>query len=329
MTRSRFSRPAVLGVVLALLAVFVFANALAAQGRARYGATTSGITPNDVAHPNDYYIVSFTGSGSVGPACLDPNGEMPYKRGDAILYEGPNDCWAPWFSATRSGLPTSADINALHDRCTPPFDICETYFSFKGPTDIPGAGTVRPQDVVMGVFDFNTVDAYTDFQVVFDGSDVGLSGTAERIDALHIFDPGDEPAGMDCARLFLISTAGNYRVDDAWGNPLTGGGEDVLGFCATWTGPDTAGWWFLYHDGSAEGLPHNALIGLNHEVGRKAFSRFEFLTSGPFHADAADGGPSEVFNFFGQTGQYGGPTFSFPAMTEATDVVDSLTVHED
>jgi hypothetical protein len=299
----------------------------ASGGRARWTAP-DGPTPRDISHPNDYYIVSFTGSGSVGPACDPAMESIPYERGDAILYEGPNDCWGFWFSATRSGLSPKADINALHDRCRPPFEICETYFSFKAATTIAGVGAVRPHDVVVGVFDFDTVDAYKDFQMVFDGSDVGLSGSTERIDGLHIFDPGDEPAGMDCRRLFLISTAGNYRVQDAGGNPLNGGGEDVLGFCASRVGGDTAGSWFLYHDGSAEGLPRDALIGLHHEVGRRAFGRFEFLTGGPFHVDTADGGPSEVFNFFSQTGRYEGPTFSFPDMTEATDRVDSFTVHE-
>jgi hypothetical protein len=163
--------------------------------------------------------------------------------------------------------------------------------------------------------------------LVFDGSDVGLTQNSEKIDALYLFDPGEEPAELGCVELGLISTAGNYRVPDQWGGVISGGGEDVLAFCVQTAGPDTTGYWFLYHDGSAEGAPANALIGLSHEDGRKAFSRFEFLTNGPFHVDGASGGASEVFNFFGQTGQYSGPTVSFSDDLGATDVVDSFTVH--
>ena len=109
--------------------------------------------------------------------------------------------------------------------------------------------------------------------------------------------------------------------------PGAGGGEDVLGFCVASFGWNTAGYWFLYHDGSAEGLPANALIALHHPGGRKAFNRFEFLTNKPIHVDGANGGRSEVFNFSGQTGAYDGPTFDFNATTTATDLIDSITVH--
>ena len=329
MSRFRSSaRVTAVVVALVMLAAFVGLSSAAGGGAPRWSAPV-GITPDDISHPNDYYIVSFTGSGAVGPACGDPNGTIPYKHGDVVLYEGPNECWGPWFSATRSGLSAAADVNAMHDRCRPPFDVCDTYFSFKAQTAIPGVGAVQPQDVVVGSWDPDSVDAYENFQMVFDGSDVGLTTKAERIDGLSVFDPGDEPDGYDeCAALLLISTAGAYRVSDAWGNPLSGGGEDVLGFCMTNSGSSTAGYWFLYHDGSAEGLPANALVGLDHQVGRRAFGRFELLTGKPIAVDAAHGGPSEVFNFTSQTGEYDGPTFSFPELTNADDPVDSFTLHE-
>jgi hypothetical protein len=310
----------------ALVLVAALAGSAAAGGRMRW-TPTDGITPKDLSRPSDYYIVTLNGSGAVGPACGDPAATMAYRRGDALLYEGPNDCWAPWLNGLRSGLGAAADINALHDRCSPPFEICETYLSFKAATAIRGLGRVQPQDVVVGQWDDTSIDAYKDFQLVFDGSDVGLTRAGEKIDALEVFDPGDEPAELDCTHLLLISTAGAYQVADAWGAPLRGGGEDVLGFCASQLGRATTGYWFRYHDGAAEGLPANALIGLDHEDGRRAFARFEFMTNGAIDVDKAQGNHSEVFNFFGQTGQYAGPTFSFPATTAITHQIDSFTVH--
>jgi hypothetical protein len=324
------SRGVVLALALLLLLAVVGGAAAGGSGKDRWAAYHSGdgITPGAVARPDDHYVVAFASAGSVSPSCVD-GGNETYSRGDALFYEphGPSPCWAPWFDATNSGLRANVDINGLHDECGPTDNFCDIYLSFKSRTTIPGVGAVEPQDVVLGEWIEGTLDSYHNWQLVFDGSDVGLTQSSEKIDGLYVFDPGEEPADLGCGILGLISTAGAYRVPDQWGGEISGGGEDVLGFCVYTDGWDTTGYWFLYHDGSAEGAPANSLIGLNHEDGRRAFNRFEFLTKGPFHVDSANGARNEVFNFSGQTGQYGGPTVSFSADLGATDVVDSFTVH--
>ena len=335
MNTHRFNRTAVgagLALTFALVLTLLFANASLASGngQARWAAIGhDGITPNDVARADDNYVVSFSKPGSVGPNCEDFNTDVHYGTGDALFYvpQSVPPCWVSWFNATNSGLRANVDINALHDECGPTDNFCDIYLSFKSRTRVPGVGMVEPQDVVIAEWVVGTLDTYTNWQLDFDGSDVGLTGNSEKIDGLYVFDPGEEPAELGCATLGLVSTAGNFRVPDQWGGVIWGGGEDVLGFCGSSFGPDTAGYWFLYHDGSAEGMPRNALIGLTHEDGRKAYSRFEFLTKGPFHVDTANGGSSEVFNFFGQTGMYGGPTFNFATQAGTTGKVDSFTVH--
>lgn len=330
MNNSRMTRVAVLLGLLLLLALAVGASAQSgSSGQARWAALGhGGVTPDDLTRGNDHIITAFSGPGAIGPNCLDLGGAVNYSRGDALFFEphGVGPCWIPWFDASNSGLRANADINAMHDECSVSDPACDMFLSFRKATIVPGVGSVKPQDIVLGSWVPGTLDAYENWQLVFDGSDVGLGAADEAIDGLYIFDSGDKPDDPVCLALVLISTVGNYRVHDAWGNDITGGGEDVLGFCGSWFGPDTAGYWFVYHDGSAEGAPKNSIIGLDHQDGGKAYARFEFLTKGPFNVDTAHGNHSMVYNFFGQTGEYAGPTFDFADLW-VTNKVDSFSVH--
>lgn len=313
----------VLGLVLLLALAAGVSAADRGTGQQRWAGHE--LSADEIARADDDYVVSFAGPGAV-PYC--GGGDQTYTRGDALYLEnhGPvAPCWIPWFDATNSGLPANTNINALHDECGATEPYCDIYLSFQNNLNVPGAGNVKPQDVVTAWWDGMSPDTYYNFQLVFDGSDVGLTTDGEKIDGLYIFDPGEEPEDLGCTALLLVSTAGNYRVPDYWGNNLTGGGEDVLGFCGYWFGEDTYGYWFKYHDGDAEGAPANSLIGLSHEDGPLAYARFEFLTKGAFHVDGANGGHSQVYHFF--QGEYDGPTYSFPDEAWTTDKVDSFHVY--
>jgi hypothetical protein len=342
MTQFRsLSRTRLIVVVLALLLVLALAAAASAGGgQSRWSQRHGGPTPLPPATGNDHYVVSLATPGSVGPGCLGP--DVTYSRGDALFYEphtGPGNpaCWLPWFDGSNSGLGSNVDINALHDVCGPTDPVCDIYLSFKANTVVPDVGTVRPHDVVRGSWNGASLDTYENWILVFDGSDVGLTTAGEKIDALFISaqspgpypPPGQQIPRPDCYELLLVSTSGAYTVPDEWGNDFSGGGEDVLGFCASGLGWYTYGYWFLYHDGSANGMPSNALIGLNHEDLNQAFNRFDFMTNGPFSVDTADGSHSEVFRFLPNTDEYIGPTFSFPDSTDVTDKIDSFTVYYD
>lgn len=320
------------GVAVAVLAALVLVMALAGLASAQGGngrwPARDGITPSDVAGPDDTYIVAMDAPGSVGPNCFDPVNPVTYNRGDAIVRFHDN-CWATWYSSEASGLPRGADINALADDCGATVPWCDIYLVFAKNLRVPGVGLVRPHDIVKASWVGGNPDAniYKDYIMIVDGSDVGLTQPGERLDGLYVFTEGKPAAYDHCEELGLVSTTGAYSVPDGWGGWLSGDGEDVLGFCATSVGWDTAGQWFLYHDGSAEGMPAKSLIALSHESGRKAFDRFNFLTAGEFHVDTADGGHSQVYRFQGATGEYDGPSFGFPRATELTDRVDSFHIY--
>jgi serine protease len=82
------------------------------------------------------------------------------------------------------------------------------------------------------------------YQMLFDGSDVGLSAKSERLSAFTFLPNGS----------LLVSTVGNYNVPKAGGGRLKGGGQDILQFWYTQLGETTAGYWTRYLKGSDVGL---------------------------------------------------------------------------
>jgi hypothetical protein len=78
------------------------------------------------------------------------------------------------------------------------------------------------------------------FSWYFDGSDVGLSTTQERIDAFERLQDG---------RL-LISTNGVATVPGPGGTTITAQDEDLLVFTPAALGESTSGTWELFFDGS-------------------------------------------------------------------------------
>jgi hypothetical protein len=81
------------------------------------------------------------------------------------------------------------------------------------------------------------------WSLYFDGSDVGLDTTSEKIDSLSQLPNGQ----------LLISTTGNVSVPGL----TTGRDEDVLAFTPTSLGDTTRGTWSMYFDGSDVGLGEN------------------------------------------------------------------------
>jgi hypothetical protein len=102
-----------------------------------------------------------------------------------------------------------------------------------------GGISVAPQDIVR--FDATSLGSTTagTFSLYFDGSDVGLTTTAEPLDAVSVLGDGR----------ILLSTTGNPSVTG-----ISGADEDILAFTPTSLGNTTAGAWSLYFDGSDVGL---------------------------------------------------------------------------
>jgi hypothetical protein len=118
----------------------------------------------------------------------------------------------------------------------------------------------------------------------FDGSDVGLSGTAENIDAV---------AQLADGRL-LISTTGAISVTGASGQD-----EDLVAFTPTTLGATTAGSWSLYFDGSDVGLSTNDNEDVNALYVREggANPTLYLSTLGNFSVTGSSGANEDAFAF--------------------------------
>jgi hypothetical protein len=160
---------------------------------------------------------------------LGPNGsDLAYADEDILSWDGTS--YAMVFDGSAAGLPSTADIFA--------FDIDTAQnrilMAFSANTTVPVVGAVTGADIV--AYDM----ASATFSLVFDGSDVGLTGApAEFLDALQLLPDG---------RL-IVSTQGNPGVGIAGVAD-----EDLLAFTPATLGTNTTGTWALYFDGSDVGL---------------------------------------------------------------------------
>jgi len=112
--------------------------------------------------------------------------------------------------------------------------------SFDASGAVPGiAGTVDDSDIVLFTSTSLGSDTAGTFSLYFDGSDVGLTTSGEDVDAVELL-----PSGH-----ILVSTVNTASVTG-----LTGEDEDLLEFVPTSIGPNTAGAFSLYFEGSDVGL---------------------------------------------------------------------------
>ncbi len=120
--------------------------------------------------------------------------------------------------------------------------------------------------------------------------------------------PGSESpsGGGSCQAYLLISTQGPGRVSNQGEDAIIFSGEDVLGFCATNPGDNTAGLWTKVLDGRDQGMPRNSTISISvSEDG----STLYLTTRSTFNVDAATGGHSLVYAYDFGTETFSGPYF--------------------
>jgi hypothetical protein len=181
-------------------------------------------------------LLSFAGSGTVGG--------VAFTSGDVVRYSPLNDSWQMFFDASDMGL--RGNLVAL--------DGSEAlHLTFAAAQNVPGLGAIRPQDIIE--FYGQTIDGQTTGQlsIFVDGSDVGLTTTAESIDALGgWYDP-------------VLSTKGNARLPMAVGMLLVQP-NDAVHLRLDWSGEDTQGWWWSEFDGGPLNLGQANLIGLDADL---------------------------------------------------------------
>jgi len=283
---------------------------------------------------------------SAAAAGMTDNG-LVYDTNDIIVRETlvysettanvASTAWYKLFDGNDFGLNKHA-INAIAlSAPSVPGTVCglacvdAIYMSFtQDAIAVPGISPkVQGEDVVVfepsvGDTGVGANEVSGSFAMFFDGSDVGLTTTAEKIDGLDVW-AGPAPVEVefpyDCsAGLLFISTQGAYRVPAANGGSLVGEGNDVLIFCATNLGADTAGFWFRGFDAADLGWPNgarNAISGLDissfinfvpgeQEENEAALLFFTFTVKKSFTVPNVVSGPSEILGYPGcEYGVYG------------------------
>lgn len=218
---------------------------------------------------------------------------LVFTKTDILKWNGAS--WSRFFDGRARGLPAAADIASIS---VPAVLKPDVYLTFVANTRVPGVGVVTPHDIVRW-------DGAR-FSLLFDGSDVGLTGAGERIDGLEVLPPWPVYAYGNCKAILLISLTDGGLVEYPW-YPARLQGEDVLEFCAEKTGDTTSGYWGLLVDGSEYGMPKNSTIGLASDRYNLSGGGLYLTTKGPFHVGDASGTHSMIYKF--QDSWFSGPYF--------------------
>lgn len=164
-------------------------------------------------------------------------GGLSFTAADIVRFSSATGQWTMRLDASDIGI--TKNVTAFYREARPGgLDIY--YLVLAAGQTLPNVGAVTPFDVIK--FTPTELGANTagTFAWYFDGSDVGLTQSGEKIDALD----------MDESGRLLISLAGSGSVPRAGGN-LRLADEDIAAFTLSATGTSTAGTWAGYFDGSA------------------------------------------------------------------------------
>jgi hypothetical protein len=149
--------------------------------------------------------------------------QMDFQSGDILEFSEGKATWTTWFNAKSAGISKNVTgIGLLADG--------SVFVTFGANQAIPGVGTFTPWDVAR----LSPTGAWSWF---LDGSTVGLTTAAEKIDALTVSTDGK----------LLVSTAGTATVGNAAGQTIRPQDEDLMAFMPA---ADGGGSWSIYFDGS-------------------------------------------------------------------------------
>ncbi len=182
--------------------------------------------------------VSSTASGTTGGVAATPQ--------DIRAYDTNFGSWSMLFDGSDVGV-----TKALTAFTRLPGGDWLLVFKANQPTP---AGTFTPWDIARFTPTSLGNNTAGTFSWYFDGSDVGLTTTAEKIDALDAHPNGG----------LLISTTGALAVPKPGGGTLKAQDEDLVIFYPATTGATTSGEWYSYFNGTAvPGMGVEDLAGVN------------------------------------------------------------------
>ena len=208
-------------------------------------------------------------------------GNTAIKHSDIVTRMTAANQWAIVFDASDVGITKNV---VAFDR----LPNGSLLLSLGAAQTVPGLGKVTPQDIIRFVPTSLGTNTAGTFEWYLDGSDVGLTTTGEKIDALYWRRDVENP--------LYISLAGAGSLPRQSGGNLTVADEDVINFVATQYGATSAGKWRMDFDGStrpdlaAEDV--NALERIDLYPARRSFVLMT-LTDG-FNLGGQIGGPLDV-----------------------------------
>jgi hypothetical protein len=144
-----------------------------------------------------------------------------------------------------AGSGCAAGSNPCFGDCDEVNDVClggpMVWMTFEADTSVPGLGTVANEDIV--AYDLGSGA----WSMIFDGSDVGLANFA--LGAMHRLSDGT----------ILLSVTATASIPGLTGGPdgTNVTDSDIFRFTPTSLGPNTAGSFSFYFDGSDVGLSAN------------------------------------------------------------------------
>ena len=190
-------------------------------------------------------------------------GALTYGKGDILAFFPAANSWALFFDGSDEGVKTNLlDFDVIQVRygsaMAHPYADWVDYLllTFNAKTVLPNYPTnivAMPQDIVQ--FEPYELGEYTSgrWNMYLDGSDIGLTTSAEMIDALDFTD--------DYWDSLYFSTTGRATVVPNAGNPpFTAEDEDLIDCGLHQQGENTVANCRLYFDGSAAGIPATADI---------------------------------------------------------------------
>jgi hypothetical protein len=190
-------------------------------------------------------LVSLDANGTLAGLAGGPNGTA-YEMYDVLRFTPTSlgdttaGTWTFHFDGSDVGLSGNPDMSP---RGLSSLSDGSLVFSTKGDVTIPSVGAITACDLVK--FTPSALGATTagTWSMYFDGSDVGLVTTLERLDAAFVTSEGR----------VVLSTRGTFDVPG-----LAGGKGDLFDFIPTSTGDTTAGSFAMRRTASQLGLPTTA-----------------------------------------------------------------------
>lgn len=162
-------------------------------------------------------------------------GNAAIKAGDIVTRKTAANQWQIVFDASDVGI--TKNVTAFER-----LSNGSILMSLAAAQTVPGLGKVMPQDIIQFLPTSLGDNTAGTFQWYLDGSDVGLTTSGEKIDAILMFRDIENP--------LRISTAGAGSAPKYNGGTLKWADEDIINFVGAAYGANSAGAWRMHLNGS-------------------------------------------------------------------------------